>query len=766
MYFENFKFLRKSSIMFFICVLLSPMAYSQSNYDDYSNYYRVNLFFENFQSNYNVNNIDYSKDGVAYGEYHSGYYELKSTKTGLIGRTNPIENTLDQTRDFEIEASIMFIGGEDNNANGITWGQKDNSNSFTFGFTGNGSFHITNTKNDILNEIKGWTISSAIKKTAYNKLTIRKVANFYYFFINEINVYSCSFSPFLGDGLYFNANCNSTVRINSIRVSHLNEKSGSTSFQNNLPPILSIQDISFSKNQLNANETAQLEITLKNIGAGDANGVSVNLSSDLMGLAFASKTNVPIISKNGGTQTVKIDIKGGLDLPTAEAVLKIEVIEPNFKVKIQGKQARFPTKEFLKPELVLAKFAVVEDLSANPNSQIDINEQVDVKFAIQNIGQGIAENINISLTNNQAGVMLLGVVDNSGNLIRKNPFLSTLATGKFESITYRYFINSEFASNLLTFNIAFTEKHGKYGVSQSKSVEINKVLQEEGYIRTVAQTNDNLNNQKVVIEDIPDFVSDVDQNIPVNTLVNDKTFAVIIGNEVYSKEIKVKYALNDARVFKQYALKTLGIPSKNITYIENATFGQMLDALKWINDVIKAYNGQAKVIFYYAGHGMPDEQTRSSYLLPVDGNAQNAATAVKLADVYSKLTEYSSASLNVFLDACFSGAARDQNSMLAEGRGVKLTPNSDLLTGNLVVLSASSGNETAYPYAEKQHGLFTYYLLKKLKESKGNATLRDLSDYIITNVTQQSVVINKKPQTPQVNYSTEIQNKWQSIMLK
>lgn len=766
MYFENLKHYKKSSIIFLICAMLPQMAYSQSNYNDYSKNDREDLFYENFQSSYNVNDITYDKDGNSYGEYHTGYFELKCTKSTGIGCTNQIVSTLDQTRDFEIEASIMFKDGLDNNGNGITWGRLDDSNRFNFSFSGNGQFSVYKRKENIWSEIKGWTISSAINKAGYNKLTIRKVDNNYYFFINEINVCGCPFVPFFGNTMYLFANTNSTVRINSIRVSHLNEKNGSTSFQNNLPPILSIQDISFSKNQLNANETAQLEITLKNIGAGDANGVSVNLSSDLMGLAFATKTNVPVIAKNGGTQTVKIDIKGGLDLPTAEAVLKIEVIEPNFKVKIQGKQARFPTKEFLKPELVLAKFAVVEDLSANPNSQIDINEQVDVKFAIQNIGQGSAENINISLINNQTGVMLLGVVDNAGNLIRKNPFLPNLASGKFESITYRYFINSEFASNQLTFNITFTEKHGKYGVSQSKSVEINKVLQEEGYIRTVAQINDNLNHQKVVIEDIPDFVSDVDQNIPVNTIVNDKTFAVIIGNEVYSKEIKVKFALNDARVFKQYALKTLGIPSKNITYIENATFGQMLDALKWINDVIKAYKGQAKVIFYYAGHGMPDEQTRSSYLLPVDGNAQNAATAVKLADVYSKLTEYSSVSLNVFLDACFSGSARDQNSMLAEGRGVKLTPNSDLLTGNLVVLSASSGNETAYPYSEKQHGLFTYYLLKKLKDSKGNSTLRELSDYIITNVTQQSVVINKKPQTPQVNYSTEIQNKWQSIMLK
>lgn len=537
-------------------------------------------------------------------------------------------------------------------------------------------------------------------------------------------------------------------------------------FSNDLPPILSIQEIHFSKYQLNADETAQLSITLKNIGAGDAKGVIINLSSDLTGLQYPLKTKVPVITKSGGTQSINIDIKGALDLPTSEALLKIEVIEPNFKVKIQGKQVKFQTKEFLKPELLLAKFAVIENLSANPNNQIDINEQIDVKFAVQNIGQGNAENVNISVTNNQTGVMLLGTVDNSGNLVRRNPSYTTVTSGKFETITYRYFVNSEFTSNQLTFTIVSTEKHGKFGFSQSKSVEINKVLQEEGYIRTVVQNNEVQNKGKIVIEDIPDFISDVDQNIPTNSIVNDKTFAVVIGNETYSKEIRVKYALNDARIFKQYIQKSLGLPNNNIHYIENATFGQILDALKWINDVIKAYNGQAKVIFYYAGHGMPDEQSKSAYILPVDGNSQNPATAVKLADVYSKLTEYSSISITVFLDACFSGSAREQNSMLADGRGVKIKPKNDLLNGNLVVISAATGDETAFPYTEKQHGMFTYFLLKKIKETEGNATLNDLSSYIITNVSQQSVVVNKKSQTPQVNSSVEFQNKWQVITLK
>ena len=754
--------MKKSEIILLILTLLSTLAFAQSNYKDYSENDRDNLFYENFQSYTNRNNIMANNDGVSFGEYHYGYFEIKSTSSEYFGTTADLKKEIDQKRDFEIEASIMFGSGEEN---GIIWGKKDGNNNYHFGFSGNGQFSIYKMDNGSLIHFKNRTISRKVNKKNYNKLTIRKVNSTYYFFINEALVHSCPFEAFYGNELYIYACSNSLIRINSIRISYLNKNSNSSvnDFHDNLPPILSIQDITFSKNQLNANETAQLSITLKNIGAGDAKGVYVNLSSDLTRLLFASKTNFPVIAKSGGTQTVNIDIKGGLDLPTSEALLKIEVIEPNFKVKIQGKQVKFPTKEFLKPELLLAKFAVVENLSANPNNQIDINEQVDVKFAIQNIGQGNAENVKISLTNNQTGVMLLGVVDNSGNLVRKNPSFLEITSGKFETITYRYFVNSEFTNNQLTFTIASS---GKYGFSQSKSVEINKVLQEEGFIRTVAQNNEYQNKGKVLIEDIPDFISDVDQNIPTVPIIQDKTFAIVIGNETYTKEIKVKYALNDARIFKQYLQKTLGLPSNNIRYIENGTFGELLDALKWINDVIKAYNGQAKVIFYYAGHGMPDEQSKSAYLLPVDGNSQNPATAVKLADIYGKLTEFPSVSVTVFLDACFSGAARELNSMLADGRGVRIKPKNDILSGNLVVLSAATSDETAFPYTEKQHGMFTYFLLKKIQETKGNVTLNDLSNYIITNVTQQSVVVNKKSQTPQINLSDKVQNKWQNIKLK
>ena len=70
--------------------------------------------------------------------------------------------------------------------------------------------------------------------------------------------------------------------------------------------------------------------------------------------------------------------------------------------------------------------------------------------------------------------------------------------------------------------------------------------------------------------------------------------------------------------------------------------------------------------------------------------------------------------------------------------------------GNLVVVSAAQGDQTAYPYSEKQHGLMTYFLLKKLQETKGEATLGELSDYIITNVKRVSLVEQGKSQIPSV----------------
>jgi hypothetical protein len=268
----------------------------------------------------------------------------------------------------------------------------------------------------------------------------------------------------------------------------------------------------------------------------------------------------------------------------------------------------------------------------------------------------------------------------------------------------------------------------------------------------------------IVIETPTNKLSDVDVDIPETKDINNNTFAVIIGNENYTNEIQVKYALNDAKIFYKYATKTLGIPTTQIHLIENATSGTIKGEINWLKEVSKAFNGKANIIFYYAGHGMPDEKTKTAYILPTDGNSKIITTAISTEYLYSELSEHSTFSTLILLDACFSGAARE--GMLAGGRAVKIKPKTNILKGNMVVISATTENETAHPYNEKSHGLFTYFLLKHLQKTNGETTIGDLYDYIKKNVMQKSIIVNQKSQTPDINTSYEVKDKWKTWRMK
>ena len=258
-------------------------------------------------------------------------------------------------------------------------------------------------------------------------------------------------------------------------------------------------------------------------------------------------------------------------------------------------------------------------------------------------------------------------------------------------------------------------------------------------------------------------VSDVDTDIPQASSENDRTFVVILANENYNTESRVEYAHNDGEVFSRYCNKTLGIPESNIRVVFDATLNNIRAQVDWLSKVGEAYGGDARLMFYYAGHGIPDESSKEAYILPVDGYGSNVATGYKLSELYAQLSAIPSSSTLVFLDACFSGANRD-DQMLASVRGIAVRVKKEVPQGNLVIFSAAQGDETALPYNEQGHGMFTYFLLKKLQETGGNVSLGDLSDYVTDQVRKMSVVTKSKPQTPTVSAGVSISD-WRSIKL-
>ena len=151
-------------------------------------------------------------------------------------------------------------------------------------------------------------------------------------------------------------------------------------------------------------------------------------------------------------------------------------------------------------------------------------------------------------------------------------------------------------------------------------------------------------------------------------------------------------------------------------------------------------------------------------MLPVDASGQNTEVCLSTKRLYDTLDGLHAKRVLVFMDACFSGAQRG-DGMLASARGVALKVKQDAPKGNMVVFSAATGDETAYPYKEKGHGLFTYYLLKKLQDTKGDVTLGELSEYVNKEVRRQSVVINHKSQSPTV-VPADGMSDWSSIKLR
>ena len=292
------------------------------------------------------------------------------------------------------------------------------------------------------------------------------------------------------------------------------------------------------------------------------------------------------------------------------------------------------------------------------------------------------------------------------------------------------------------------------------------------YDPVVAQNNSQNQDNPIQSDETPSasvppipVLADVDQQIPMTTGENRNVFAVVIGNEKYTQVAQVPHADNDAKIFAAYCEKTLGLPKQNIKLYENATYGTMIEAVSNIQKIANAYKGDIKVIFYYAGHGIPDEASKEAYLLPVDANGMRMEVCYPLSRLYSELAKMNTKNVTVFLDACFSGSKRGEG-MLASARGVAIKTKSESPKGNLVVFSAATSDETAYPFEENDHGLFTYFLLKKLKETSGRCSLGELSDYLTTQVTRHSIVVNSKSQTPCITVSPALQSTWRSMKLK
>ena len=117
---------------------------------------------------------------------------------------------------------------------------------------------------------------------------------------------------------------------------------------------------------------------------------------------------------------------------------------------------------------------------------------------------------------------------------------------------------------------------------------------------------------------------------------------------------------------------------------------------------------QDTVLIYFAGHGI--ERDGVSYILPQDAKmALPKLTALQTKYLKDQLLACKAEKRVLILDACHSGAGREENRM-GEALARELSDAKGMIT-----LASCRLNEISYEWDENKHGVFTHYLIEALK---------------------------------------------------
>lgn len=257
------------SLVFILCAVHPAQAQSHpGNYGYSSQLSPEKIFYDDFSafSNYWLLGIE-EESWIENIENGQLYFQSLTDKP----KEDLLPVMIDTERDFEIETSIKFVGGDLSKGYGLQWGKSKNpQKQFDFLLTGNGHYTIDKYTGEFHDYVP-FTQSTMVNSYAANKLTVRKVDSLYYFFLNEQLAHSMPFEDFYGNLMGVQVAENSTILVDYFKVTYLDEveKEQST---------VLIMDYSLSSegDLVKRGLPVTLTLNLKNVGAVKAEDMKIS----------------------------------------------------------------------------------------------------------------------------------------------------------------------------------------------------------------------------------------------------------------------------------------------------------------------------------------------------------------------------------------------------------------------------------------------------------------------------------------------------------
>lgn len=175
-----------------------------------------NAFFDEFLNNSNSWDMGQSmlQEEIRDGDF---FISTLSDKAYTKRRSIP----MNQTGNYEVEVRMRYVRGDQSSPSGLTFGRDVRGNEFNVLFTPDGTFRIVEVRNMRAYDLKGWQASGSLAKYSYNSLMVRKVAERWYFFINEELVAQMPSRDLFGTDFGFTVGGSMAIEVDYLRVSEI-----------------------------------------------------------------------------------------------------------------------------------------------------------------------------------------------------------------------------------------------------------------------------------------------------------------------------------------------------------------------------------------------------------------------------------------------------------------------------------------------------------------------------------------------------------------
>ncbi len=458
-------------------------------------------------------------------------------------------------------------------------------------------------------------------------------------------------------------------------------------------------------NKLDAEETAELVVSVKNTGKSLAYRVSVMPEAITMmhHVQFGATKTITRIPPAESRQ-VSFQLRAGLSVPTETCKLKIEFSEHN-SFQPDPIFVTFDTKAFEPPNIKVVDVGI-DDASAN--GQIEQGEITKITARVQNVGYGIAKAVRVRVVLGQN----VYLAENS----QRTNDLGELAYNDYSDVSFSIYTNNRITGEI-PIKLLVTESRQKYGTAKDLGLAVNS--RQRVASKFVFKGEEEIRGE---LKSVAGLSIDIEKDIPQSSEENPDAVALIIGIADYQNPgiPKVQFANRDAHWMRKYAEKVLGINPRRIlprNPDEVMTAGQLKTHVRQILPALM-YENESDVFFYYSGHGAPNTNTQEAFLVPADcdPNFVNNDNAYRLEDLYYDLSQLKAKNLTVVLDACFSGYSGDGEMLIRQASPILIKVKNPLLRhSNAILFSSAKSDQISNWYPQMKHSMFTYFFLKGLK---------------------------------------------------